>query len=664
MTRILLAILALSISAQTLTQDLDLSWIDKEANLKAHSLEQKFKSLNTTVGNEYDLTYVRALWDIDPAVRYITGSITSYYRVLTEPPHRLTFDMHDSLTVNIIRYHGEALETFTHENHVLTIELPEAMAYGTIDSIMVDYEGAPVEDGLGSFSVDEHNGVPILATLSEPYGAKDWWPCKQNLNDKIDSVLVVASCPIGYKTASIGVLDSVCICHDKYTMCWKHNHPIATYLISLTCTNYEEYSDFVYLEQSYSTKGQAKGRQTGQRPPDSPQGVGPIEILNYIYPEDLEDVKQKTPGLIEVFHIFNDLFGLYPYADEKYGHAQWNYGGGMEHQTMSSMGSFGHDLMAHELAHQWFGDYVTCGSWKDIWLNEGFATYLTGLTYERMFDGIYWEPFKRLSIKRVMEETDGSVYCPDTTDVYRIFDARLSYSKGAMVLHSLRWEMGDQAFFQGIRNYYNAFADDYALTTDLQFHLEAVADTSFQEFFNDWIYGEGYPEYIMNYAQDPSGRVDIIITQFQSHESVDFFEMHVPIQFIGPEIDTTIVFHHIENHQQFSINPDGIIHDAIFDPERWIITQDPTVLNTSKTPLDQEIKLYPNPVGDELNIEVPFTSEEVEISIFNEIGQVVYNHRLIDSQLINVDIGNLLSGVYFVEIVIGEASTVRKVVKR
>jgi aminopeptidase N len=577
-TSILLMSISLGLSAQTL----DLSWIDDDAAAKSHHMESRKKAMNTTVGNTYDLVFHRLLFWVDPAERYITGSVTSYFKHLSEPPHTLTFNMHDSLHVTAIRYHRELIEG-THENEVLSITLPEAHAYGELDSIMVDYQGIPVIDttGFGSFFTDVHgpDSVPVMYTLSEPYGARYWWPCKQNLNDKIDSVHLVVTTPPEYITGSNGVLVDELLCEDKRVMQWKHKHPIAAYLVAIAVTNYAQYSDYVPLENGDS-----------------------IEILNYVYPEELEDIKTKTPGIIEVFEIYNELFGLYPYADEKYGHAQWNWGGGMEHQTMSFMGSFGHDLMAHELAHMWFGDYVTCGSWEDIWLNEGFATYLTGLTYERMFNGIYWHQFKDLSTKRVTRERGGSVFCTDTTANDTIFSPRLSYSKGAMVLHGLRWEIGDEAFFEGMNTYLEEFANGYAKTPDFIRHMEAAADTSLQEFFSDWIYGEGYPIYAINYNQDQTGLMTINLHQTTSYPaSVDLFEMHVPIRFRGMNTDTTFIFHNTEANQTFTCMPGFPVQEVLFDPKRELITTEASV----STGIDQdkwrmEISVFPNPADDYL----------------------------------------------------------------
>jgi len=629
--RIILILTTLTFATATSinAQNLDLTWIEADAQSKSQMVKWS-KSQTSSIGAEYDLTFLRLLFTVDPAEQYITGSIMNYFRVLSEPPHTLTFDMHDSLNINIIRYHNSELTNYSHENNVLTIELPDAMAFGTLDSIIIDYQGVPVMDGLGSFSTSEHEGVPLLATLSQPYGAKDWWPCKQDLNDKIDSVLVVVTCPDEYRTASNGVLIAEDTCHGNRVMQWKHDHPIAAYLIAIAVTNYEVYSDYLPLSSGDS-----------------------IEILNYIYPEDLEDVMESTPGIIEVFHLYNDLFGLYPYADEKYGHAQWEWGGGMEHQTMSFMGSFGHDLMAHELAHQWFGDYVTCASWSDIWLNEGFATYLTGITYEHMFNGIYWDQFKRLSIDRILKEPDGSVFCPDTSDVERIFDARLSYSKGAMVLHSLRWEMGDEAFFQGIRNYYNAFANAYANTSDFRLQMEAAADTTLQEFFNDWIYGEGYPLYQFSYSQDQNNDLEITIYQTQSHPSVDFFEMHVPFTIRGIQKDTTIVLHNTENGQTFTMNPGMSVSKILLDPDRWIITKDPIIVGIDNerrmTNDERRINLFPNPADSYIFVELQNLENATEILLINQAGQVVLRKTIVPNQSkTRLDVRKLAKGIYYI----------------
>ncbi|NJO89138.1 MAG: M1 family metallopeptidase [Chloroflexia bacterium] len=316
--------------------------------------------------------------------------------------------------------------------------------------------------------------------------------------DKADSIDLVIIHPTTYKAAGNGKLISENVINGKMHTHWKHRHPITAYLVAFAVTNYSTYSDYVPMDDG-----------------------DPIEILNYVYPEDLSYAKVNTPATIEIMQLYNRLFITYPYRDEKYGHAQFGWGGGMEHQTMSFMVNFGFGLIAHELAHQWFGDYITCNSWKNIWLNEGFATYCESLTHEFGLSGENWANWKRNEINYITEEPGGSLFVNDTTSENAIFSGRLSYAKGGMVLHMLRGEVGDTAFFRGIRNYLQdeKLANAFASTENLQAHMEGESGKDLDYFFKDWVYGQGYPSYSFYWGQDENGIGTIKITQTQSHSS-------------------------------------------------------------------------------------------------------------------------------------------------
>ncbi len=532
----------------------------------------------------YDLHYHRLQWTVDPAVRFIRGTVTSHFTAEEDGFRQLDFDLAAELTVEQVTYHGKPLPTYTHVNDRLSIILPAALPPGQVDSIDVSYAGVPPNDGLGSFVQAEHAGTPIIWTLSEPYGAKDWWPCKQDLSDKVDSIDVFVSTPAAYRVASNGLLVGEYAEAVSTVYHWRHRYPIAAYLIAIGVTNYAAYSDWAPL---------TGGRQ--------------LEILNYVYPEDLERFRQETPKTIPMLQLFEQLFGPYPFEAEKYGHAQFGFGGGMEHQTMSFMRHFSHLLVAHELAHQWFGDKVTCGSWEDIWLNEGFATYLEGMTYEFGLGDQEFQGWLANRIASVTSQPGGSVRVDDTTSVSRIFSSRLSYQKGALLLHMLRWKLGDGAFFAGVRNYLNdpKLAYGFARTADLQRHLEQAGGQELDEFFRDWYAGQGYPSYLVTWSQG-NGRLTLRIDQSTSHPSVDFYEMPVPLLLTGEQDDTLVVLDHRFSGQEFTLEPGFQVDSIRFDPQLRLLSAGNQVtesVSARPAPEALGVRLYPNPASDRLHLE-------------------------------------------------------------
>ena len=250
---------------------------------------------------------------------------------------------------------------------------------------------------------------------------------------------------------------------DTLVYYWKHRYPITPYLVSIAVSDYREYSYYIHFSNGDS-----------------------LLFSNYLYQKDFEKNKEKIKQTDRFMQFYDSLFVPYPFMKEKYGHVQFPIGGGMEHQTISSMGYFDYEIISHELAHQWFGDAITCGSWMDIWLNEGFATYCTGLCYE-FLDPYWWPRWKNLVIEKITSEEGGSVYPKDTVSVRALFDSRLTYRKAAYVLHMIRWTIGDDNFFQAIRNYLSNSKLSYAFakTENLISIFEEVADTSLSIFMND-----------------------------------------------------------------------------------------------------------------------------------------------------------------------------------
>lgn len=532
--------------------------------------------------DNYDLKYHRFFLFADPAVTYISGSVTSYFVATRSAMSSIQFELYSAMSADSAIHHG-LKKNVNHTGNVITIPFGEIIPEGALDSVTVYYHGNPTTSGFGSFGSEIHGGAPGMWTLSEPYGASDWWPSKNDLTDKIDSIDVFCVTPKGNHVASNGLLISETPYGANSTLAhWKHRYPIASYLIAIASTNYARFSDYLV------------------------SGTDSLEVLNYVYPEDSVLLRQNAKSVLPSLALFEDLFTPYPYRAEKYGHAQFGWGGGMEHQTMTFLGkgAFNPEIIAHELAHQWFGDFITCGSWHDIWLNEGFATYCAALRYENI-DPYYWPIWKQINIKSICSQPAGSVYCDDTTSVNRIFSGRLSYSKGAMVLHMLRWVVGDENFFKGIKAYLNdpRLRFGFARTDDFKKHMEVASGRDLTGFFADWIYGQGYPKYTVNISQSLDNSLSVRLYQSQSHTSVSFFEMPVPVKFFGENRDTTIVFIHTFSGQIFAANPGFAIDSVKFDPDLWLISSNNSViLGKEDISADKTLDLMPNPASDLLYI--------------------------------------------------------------
>ncbi|WP_163325857.1 M1 family aminopeptidase [Draconibacterium mangrovi] len=627
MIRFVHILLFLYISVNVMAQENELFISDKLALEESRNFVLKSNFIESQNNSLTDFIYQRMEWQVDPAVRYISGEVTTHFKSQTGLLNTIEFDLSDSLTVDSVLIRNKTV-TFTHQNNKLEVDLPESLLPDQLDSVSVFYQGVPTTSGFGSFETSFHGSefTPVLWTLSEPYGALEWWPCKQSLADKIDSIDVIVTTPVKYKTASNGILVSEQLSDTTRTMHWEHRFPIATYLVAIAVTDYERYSDYLETENGDS-----------------------IEILNYVYPEDLEDAKSKTPVTAEIMQLYQNLVGDYPFAAEKYGHAQFGWGGGMEHQTMSFMGNFGFGLIAHELAHQWFGDYITPGSWQDIWLNEGFATYLTGLSYENI-ETDWWPVWKQVYSDQVKQQPDGSVYVADTTSVARIFSSRLSYAKGGYLLHMLRWVIGDDTFFQGLKNYFNdpAVANGFAHSEDVIQHFEQVADTSLTEFFNDWHYGEGYPVYSASFKPGDGGKTLITLSQTTTHQSVDFFEMPVPVRLYtaGRTDSLDVRLNHTSNQQQFIVDTEFHVAEMVIDPDLWLISETQEIVGIPAETNTQTIEIFPNPATTEISLRFSSSMEITGIRIFDMNGAEV-KHFTINPNKINITV--LVPGIYLLK---------------
>lgn len=607
-----------------------------ESELKSASRLINFQVNQNTLN--YDVTHAELRFSVNPAVFSITGTVKTTFTALANM-NQIVFDLTDQLIVSSVKI-GTTNLTFTQNgNNEVEIILPNTINAGNSATVEINYSGAPAT-GEDAFTIGTHSGTPVLYTLSEPFGARDWWPCKQDLNDKYSSVDVYLTAPSQYVSVANGIeQSSVDNGNGTKTTYFKHNYAIPAYLIAIAVTNYQIYE-------------QSAGIET------------PFPIVNYIYPESYNNAVNQLAQTLPIMDLFETLFEPYPYKNEKYGHAQWNWGGGMEHSTVSFMQNYSRSLIAHELGHQWFGNKITCGTWKDIWLNEGFAEYLSGLVVENL-DGVNsFVSWKNSKITNITSQTGGAVYLTDdeALNVNRIFSGRLTYNKGSMVVHMLRYKMGDVMFFQAIKNYLadNNLAYGYAVTSNLKSHLENVYGSNLDEFFNDWVYSQGYPTYTIGAYNFGSGQAKIRVQQTQSNPSVSFFEMPLQIRFTGSGGQThDVTVNNTENNQEFIVPVPFNITGVQFDPNKNIISKNNSAaLNNESFDIEKAITIYPNPANNEIHIQMPSDILIDKVEIINAIGQNVGNYFQQD-----FSISNLSSGSYILKIKTQNGTFYKKIVK-
>ncbi len=617
-----------------------------EAEMKSASKKLDFAANSNTLN--YDITYHKLEFTVNPTVSAISGIVTTTYTAL-ENMNTVTFDLTDQLVVSSVKQDITSLSFIQNANYELIITLPATQLSGTSNTIEITYSGTPSNSGFSSFMTGTHNGSPILWTLSEPYGARDWWPCKQDLNDKVNSIDVYITAPSSYVSVSNGLEQSQTINGVNKTTHFHHNYPIPAYLIAIAVSN-------------YNIHNQQGGLGTVQSPY--------FPIVNYIYPETAIGSMASLAITPTIINFFESIIGDYPFRNEKYGHAQFGWGGGMEHTTVSFMANFNRGLIAHEMAHQWFGDKITCGTWKDIWLNEGITEYMSGLVTQNLDGENAFISWKVNKINSITSAATGNLYLYDSqlSDVGRIFDGRLTYSKGSMVTNMLRFKMGNANFFQALRNYLNdpLLAYAYAVTPQFQAHLEAVYGSSLQEFFDDWVYKEGYPTYAITAHNSGSGQATIQINQTQSITNpaqtgyVSFFEMPVPVRLLGSGGQThDVVLNNTFNGQTFNVSVPFTVTGVLFDPNKDIISRNSTAtLGIDQITFEEPIRVFPNPIVNDLTIEIPSNVTLEKVTFYNILGQ-----KSLETNQTKVDVSKLQTGVYVVTFQTSTGTFHKKMVK-
>ncbi len=551
-----------------------------------------------------DMTYYGLNLRLTHQPNYLRGAATLSLKSTQPGLSQFFLDLQDALQVDSVKV-GESKLGFTHEKNQLLITPARPLAAGEVLTLTVWYQGWPGRS-LGSVTFSTHgpNSSPVIWTLSEPYGASDWFPNKDTPADKADSSAVsITAVPYFVSVSNGTLIDTTHNADGTHTYRWRNRYPIAPYLISVAMTNYERY--------------------------DTPFTVGnqTLPVTHYLYPEALAGNKPNLDQTPAMLGVFSRLFGAYPFWAHKYGHAQFGIGGGMEHQTISSMGSFSPYIIAHELAHQWFGDKITCRDWQNIWLNEGFASYAEALYTEASQDKKAYNAYMANFMSRA-RQAKGTLYVQDISSFGNIFDGNRTYAKGATVLHMLRGIVGDSTFVRILRAYTaSPVAYSTAITDDFQHVAEQVSGQNLDYFFKEWVYGEGYPAYQVSYSPISATQVRVQIEQ-TARTNPTFFTMPVQIRVQSAGGDTTVTVLNNQVRQGFTLPTRGTATGVVFDPNSLLLRDVAYVAYvpplTATEPEPSALRVYPNPTTETLTVQ--FTTDTpgpITLTLTNLAGQAV-----------------------------------------
>jgi len=539
----------------------------------------------TNFDTETDVLHYTLDIEVDLDNEWIGGSNLMNVRVLEDGIDTFQVRISDAFNIPALTINGNPVTGTRLDNATIEVTLDQTYNTNDLFDLYIEYNGYPYGDGFGSIVFTTHNGHPAAWTLSETWFAYTWWPAKDVNTDKAtaDFYFTVTDENI---VASQGLLQSVVdVGGGKLKYHWMTNYQTVTYLYSFAITNYNTFSD-TFDYDGYSM---------------------PVDF--FIYPEsDNSSNRDLLYKLDDMLTVFSDLYGLYPFIDEKYGIAQFGWGGGMEHQTMTSQSSFSEWLSAHELGHQWWGDMITCATWHDIWLNEGFASYSEAI-WEEFKNGQDEQALHNWMVYRRPGSVNGSVYVYDDTDFWRIFSGDFSYDKASWVLHMLRHVIGDDNFFDTLAAYRNAYEYGSAITDDFVAVAEGVWGDDLSWFFDLWIYDIGAPKYRSDWQQyDINGRtfVELYIKQTQS-SSYPIFPMPIDIVTSVGSDDTVHVVWNDEDAEHLLFEVDGPIDDLEVDPEDWILaTSNRSTTFIEGPPKIISIEPVENGKGNTVRIDVVF----------------------------------------------------------
>ncbi len=569
----------------------------------------------------FDVLHYDLKIEVHPDTAWIGGIITIYLAAKDQPVSEIVLDYRDGMDCYqpAITYPYEADLYYYHKDDLLVAALPTPLAPGEVATIVLNFWGNPEPEGLFGFRSDTTDeGNLVVATVSEPWSARSWWPCK---DDPADKATVTSSIrvPLNMIAVSPGINTQSGL--GAYS--WYEPKPISTYLFSLGISNYTELVD----------------QYVGS--------AGAIQLHHYVFPEDADDAASDFAVLPEMLDFCGDLFGPYPFPNQKYGMVECVWDEAMEHPTavtwgdvlVTGTGQF-ETIIVHELSHMWFGNLITPVDWTQIWLNEGFATYTEALWAEHKWGFPGLRQFMATHNWGFGYGWDTLVKKSTISDPTYFFNA-IPYNKGAWVLHMLRRWIGDDDFFASLR----AYLDDpdlrygNATSADFQAVCEDVSGQDLDWFFDQWLYRETHPVYRMGWHNDWQDGTNHLAVQLQQVQIPDPvygtqpYKVQVDFRLVGSGLDTTVTVINDQLDQIFTFDLDVDVTQVDLDPDLWLlhgVDDNPlaSVTPGAVGPL-KLLAAYPNPFNPRCRIRWQTeTATEDRLEIFDMRGQRVVSRQL------------------------------------
>ncbi len=615
---------------------LSLQLIGIHAIAKGHRQPANRATLSSPALDNYDIKHLTFKLHMSDTSVYVKGDVTTTAQVTASSLSSYVFELDSSLNVDSVKING-ALMSCTHVAKLCTVNITTPLASGAMFNAEVFYHGLPPGGSGGFFNGITHalyaGSVHVVYTISDPWVALNWWPCKQSILDKIDSVDMFVSVPRGVVDGSNGLLVNVdtTSVSGEWTYHWKTNYPIDYYLISIAIAKYAEYKTYAHFTGSTdSMLVQNFFMDTAH--------------FNPMYKPNFDSI----PLMID---YFSTVFGRYPFWREKYGVCYATLPGGMEHQTMTTIGNPNTYIIAHELTHQWFGDHVTYSTWKDVWLSEGFATFA-----EQLYLGHFWSPSAALGHRSIYlgyitSNPCGMVSVTDTSTSDSLFEATTVYAKGAGVVRALQYiAPSDSVFFEVLKQYQSTYAFGNANTAQFKAIAESLYGFSLDSFFTQWIYGRGYPMYRVTWNQSGSTVYMKLIQSASCPSHTPHFNTPLEVKLHNATSDTVFQIYNSLDTQLYVFNWSQTATNVYINFDIWtickVISQVHDVKLGTEMPWLGNVVVAPNPAVDSWRVDgIP---AKTELTLQNIAGQTVWTGAS-DGATTRIPCSSLHTGTYILQ---------------